>query len=122
LIEVANRLRASVRETDTVARFGGDEFVVMLGDLSASHAESVTQAQTVAEKIRLILSTSYRLPIAQPGKADTFVEHYCTVSIGVTLFINNNTSGDDIIKGADTAMYQAKESGRNAVRFFALPA
>ena len=122
LIEVANRLRASVRETDTVARFGGDEFVVMLGDLSASHAESVIQAQTVAEKIRLILSTSYRLPIAQPGKADTFVEHYCTVSIGVTLFINNNTSGDDIIKGADTAMYQAKESGRNAVRFFTSPA
>jgi len=105
-----------------VARFGGDEFVVMLGDLSASHAESVIQAQTVAEKIRLILSTSYRLPILQPGKADTFVEHYCTVSIGVTLFINNNTSGDDIIKGADTAMYQAKESGRNAVRFFTPPA
>jgi len=119
LIEVANRLRSCVREGDTVARFGGDEFVVMLGELSTSRAESLAQAQVVAEKIRAVLSAAYRLPLARKGQADAVVEHYCTVSIGVTLFINHEASEDDILKQADQAMYQAKEAGRDTVHFYA---
>ena len=119
LIEVANRLRSCVREGDTVARFGGDEFVVMLGGLSTSQEESLAQAQAVAEKIRNALSVAYRLPLARKGNDHAIVEHRCTVSIGVTLFINHDASEDDILKQADQAMYQAKEAGRDAVHFYA---
>lgn len=110
LIEVANRLKSCVREIDTVARFGGDEFVVILNDLNMHKAESASQAEIVAEKIRTSLSAPYSLVIKQEGKADTTIEHHCTASIGVALFINHDTSPDDILKLADTAMYQAKES------------
>ena len=117
LIEVADRLKACVREMDTVARFGGDEFVVMLSDLNADKAESTSQAEIVAEKIRSRLSEPYLLTIRHEGKADGTVEHLCTVSIGVTLFINHEASQDDILKWADAAMYQAKDAGRDAIRF-----
>ena len=122
LVEVAERLRSCVREMDTVARFGGDEFVVMLSELGANKAESATQAAIVAEKIRIRLSEPYLLTIKREGKADTTVEHHCTVSIGVTLFINHEASQDDILKWADAAMYQAKEAGRNSIRFYESPA
>jgi diguanylate cyclase (GGDEF)-like protein/PAS domain S-box-containing protein len=117
LIEVANRLRTCVREMDTVARFGGDEFVVLLSSLDPDLAESVSQARRVAEKIRLILSEPYRLTLSQEGKADETVEHHCTASIGVALFLNHENSQDDILKWADAAMYRAKEAGRNLIRF-----
>ena len=119
LIEVANRLRAAVREMDTVARFGGDEFVVMLSNLSANRDESAAQAEVIAEKIRLSLSEPYRLLSVPDGKPATMIEHRCTASIGIALYINNQAGEDDILKWADMAMYQAKEAGRNAVRFFA---
>lgn len=118
LIEVANRLKSCVRETDTVARFGGDEFVVMLNDLNADKAESASQAEIVAEKIRKALSGIYLLNIKCDGKADATVEHHCSASIGVALFVNHEASQDDILKWADTAMYQAKEAGRNSIRFY----
>jgi diguanylate cyclase (GGDEF)-like protein/PAS domain S-box-containing protein len=117
LIEVANRLKNCVREVDTVARFGGDEFVAILSDLDADRAESAAQAAIVAEKIRLSLSEPYRLTLQREGKADTAVEHHCTASIGVTLFLNHEVSQDDILKWADAAMYQAKAQGRNQVWF-----
>ncbi|MDP2826715.1 MAG: diguanylate cyclase [Sulfuritalea sp.] len=118
LIEAADRLKCCVREMDTVARFGGDEFVVMLSDLNADKAESTSHAEIVAEKIRIRLSEPYLLTIRQEGKEDTTVEHHCTVSIGVTLFIDHEASQDDILKWADVAMYQAKEAGRNSIRFY----
>jgi len=108
LIEVANRLKSCVREIDTVARFGGDEFVVILNDLNVDKAESASQAEIVAEKIRTALSAPYLLTIKQEGKAETAIEHHCTASVGVALFINHEDSQDDILKFADTAMYQAK--------------
>jgi len=117
LIEAAHRLKSCVREIDTVARFGGDEFVVILSDLNADKAESTSQAEMAAEKIRVTLSGPYLLTIKHEGKAETTVEHHCTVSIGVALFINHEASQDDILKWADTAMYQAKEAGRNLIRF-----
>ena len=117
LIEAARRLSACVRDVDTVARFGGDEFVVMLSNLSPDKAESTTQAGSVAEKIRVALAAPYLLTVRNEGETETQVEHQCTASIGVVLFFNHEASQDDIIKWADTAMYQAKDEGRNRVRF-----
>lgn len=120
LMQVARRVSSCVREMDTVARFGGDEFVVMLSELDADMNESIEQSATVAEKIRAILAEPYVLKIHQDGNAAASVEHHCTSSIGVVLFINHDARQDDIIKWADMAMYQAKYDGRNRIRFFGL--
>jgi len=117
LIEVAERLSACVREIDTVARLGGDEFVVMLRDLNTDKIKSTEQARAVAEKIRVALSAPHRLRNKQAGKHDAVVEHHCSASIGVVVFISNEASQDDILKWADAAMYQAKEAGRNTICF-----
>jgi len=119
LMEAARRITSCVREVDTVARFGGDEFVVILSELDVDKAESTAQASIIAEKIRATLAESYVLKIQQEGKAETTVEHHCTSSIGVVLFIDHEASAEDILKWADMAMYQAKEAGRDGWRFFA---
>lgn len=112
LVEVARRLMDCVRATDTVARFGGDEFVVMLGQLSTDRSVSVQQALNLAEKIRMALAQPYQLTV--PSNQATFA-HVCTSSIGVALFIHNTAPQDEILKWADTAMYRAKKSGRNRI-------
>ena len=117
LLEVANRLKASVRSVDTVARFGGDEFVVILGQLDARKLAATSQVSLVAEKIRASLAEPYRLRITRLGNADLTVEHRCTASIGIVMAMNHELSQDDMLKRADTAMYQAKDAGRNAIRF-----
>ena len=117
LIEVAHRLKACVREMDTVARFAGDEFVVMLSALDSGSAQSTSQARIVAEKIRLSLSQPYRLSIRDEGTATRAIEHRCTVSVGVALFTGHEGDADDILQRADAAMYDAKEAGRNLIRF-----
>ena len=117
LLEVADRLTHCVREIDTVARFGGDEFVVMISDLNTDHEESLSQARAIAEKIRVTLSEVYDLTIRHPGLPDVMVSHQCSASIGVALFRNHEGGEEDIIKWADAAMYAAKEGGRNAIRF-----
>ena len=116
LIEAAARLKSCVREIDTVARFGGDEFVVMISELSTEREQSIAQASQIAEKIRSILSEPYFLLVKEEGVAEATIEHRCTTSIGLTLFLGDEANQDDIIKTADTAMYQAKESGRNFVQ------
>jgi len=118
LLEVAHRLTRCVREMDTVARFGGDEFVVMLSELDADKALSTAQAGIVAEKIRATLAEPYLLSRKPEGDVAITVEHHCTSSIGVVLFIDHEASQEDILKWADKAMYQAKEFGRNRVNFF----
>ncbi|MDP2031602.1 MAG: GGDEF domain-containing protein [Thiobacillus sp.] len=118
LTEVAHRLTRCVREMDTIARFGGDEFVVILGKLDADKERSVVQAGIAAEKIRATLAEPYLLARKQVDGAETTVEHRCTSSIGVVLFIDHEATQEDILKWADKAMYQAKESGRNRVSFF----
>jgi len=117
LIAAADRLKACVREMDTVARFGGDEFVVLVSELVADRDGSAALAMGVAEKVRVALSEPYQLIIHRHGQANTTVTHRCTASIGVALFVNHEASPDDVCKCADAAMYQAKESGRNSVRF-----
>jgi diguanylate cyclase (GGDEF)-like protein/PAS domain S-box-containing protein len=118
LIEVAHRITRCVREMDTVARFGGDEFVVMLSELDENKELSMTQAGVVAEKIRTALAEPYLLTRKHEGAAETTVGHRCTSSIGVVLFVNHVASQEDTLKWADMAMYQAKEGGRNIIRFF----
>jgi diguanylate cyclase (GGDEF)-like protein len=117
LIEMARRISSCVREVDVVARFGGDEFVVILNELHVDKKESTAQAGIVAEKIRFKLETPYMLQLKQEGKAEVTVEHCCTSSIGVALFVNQDVSQDDILKRADMAMYQAKDAGGNLIRF-----
>ena len=118
LIEVADRLVACVREVDTVARFGGDEFVVLTGSLDLDKQASIVQAQRVAEKIRISLAQPYRLSVAQDASTVATIEHCCTVSIGISLFYNQEQSEEEILKQADMAMYDAKEAGRNSIRFY----
>ena len=116
LIEAAARLKSCVRGTDTVARFGGDEFVVMVGDLDTDRTESRAQAERVAGKIRSALAVPYVLEIPHEGTTETSVEFRCTASIGVALFQNHEASQGDILKWADAAMYRAKEAGCNLIR------
>ncbi len=114
LVQAAQRMKSCVRESDTVARHGGDEFVVMMADLSEDKAAATAQARSVAEKIRVMLAEPYRLALKH---GDTLVEHSCTVSIGVVIFIDREGSQDDFLCLADSAMYQAKNTGGNLIRF-----
>jgi diguanylate cyclase (GGDEF)-like protein/PAS domain S-box-containing protein/hemerythrin-like metal-binding protein len=116
LIEAARRIGSCIRETDTVARFGGDEFVVMLSEIKEDQSESTVQAGIVAEKIRTLMSEPYRLVAKQDDGAEIIVEHQCTSSIGVVVF-DHQANREDILKRADTAMYEAKKAGRNCVVF-----
>jgi len=118
LEEVARRITGCVREVDTVSRFGGDEFVVLLSELDIDKAKSVAEAGIVAEKIRVALAEPYVLLLQQQDKEESTITHRCTSSIGVVMFIDHEFSADDILKHADFAMYQAKDGGRNAIRFF----
>jgi diguanylate cyclase (GGDEF)-like protein len=118
LLEAANRLKTCVREVDTVARFGGDEFVVLLSELDANPVQAREQAGRVAEKIRLVLAQPYLLTIRRHGETDSYLEHHCTASIGAAIFNSQQGSQDDFLNWADRAMYQAKEAGRNTVRFY----
>ena len=99
LLQVAQRLTQCVRESDAVARFGGDEFVILLNELSSEH-----NAEGVARKIMNILS----LPFTLSGqKVET------GVSIGIALFPDHGTDGATLLEKADAAMYQAKAKCRN---------
>lgn len=109
LIEVAKRLRSSVRSSDTVARLGGDEFVVIIEGLSEDTVPAAAQAKDIGEK--------FLASITQPFKLQEF-EYHGSSSIGIRLFHDGETSIDDLLKHADTAMYQAKTAGRNTLCFF----
>ena len=117
LVEVAARLASSVREGDTVARLGGDEFVVILEDLDAESLAPM-QAESVAVKIQAALNEPYLLDLSLAGGERNTRSYHCTSSIGITLFRDQSVSVDELLKRADTAMYQAKAAGRNTLRFF----
>jgi len=118
LIEAATRLKNCVRETDTVSRFGGDEFVVILSGLDVDKTTATSQARLVIEKILASLSAPYLLTVSRDVQPESTVEHHCTASIGVAMFFNHECSQDDILKWADVAMYQAKISGGNSIKFY----
>lgn len=118
LIEVAHRIDSCVREMDTVARFGGDEFVVMLSELDTAKESSIAQTRIVAEKIRNTLDRPYALNIKTGDAAAVKIEYHCTSSIGVVMFNDHEYSSSELLKLADREMYRAKENGRNQVCFF----
>lgn len=109
LIQVARRLERAVRKSNTVARIGGDEFVILLEDLRSEEWEAAARAEIVAEKALACFRDLFMID----GH-----EYHCTPSIGVAIFSKQQNDADDLLKRADLAMYQAKTSGRNAIRFF----
>jgi len=118
LVEVASRLIGCIREIDTVSRFGGDEFVVILQDLAEDRNHVKHQVKSIAETIRISLSEPYRLRHTLSESKSTIIEHYCTTSIGIALFKSDNDSKDELLKKADKAMYKAKSAGKNTIQFY----
>ena len=101
---VANRLLACLRESDTVARIGGDEFTALVEDM--------TTMESIAALAQQIID-SLSLPFPLDGR-----EMFCTVSVGIAIYPDDSESLDGLMKSADSAMYRAKEQGRNTYRFF----
>jgi diguanylate cyclase (GGDEF)-like protein len=102
--EVARRLSGAVREVDTVARIGGDEFLLLIAD-----ARDQSDLAAVATKIGKVLGEPFRV-----GSA----ELHTSASIGISVYPADGTAGDDLVLRADEAMYFAKQSGRNSYQFF----
>ncbi|MES3008885.1 MAG: GGDEF domain-containing protein [Pseudomonadota bacterium] len=120
LIEVAARLKDSVRDGDTVVRMGGDEFVLLIENIGRDIASARATAQAAVERVLGKLTAPYHL--GWPGDAaedDEQSSYQLTVSLGVTLFIGNEMSQQTLFRNADIAMYQAKQAGRNCARFYA---
>ncbi len=110
LKNAAQRISHCVRADDTVARFGGDEFVVLLANLGTQKAKTAAlHAEAIGEKILAAFTEVFQL--------DTY-EYPCTPSVGVTLFSPEDRNVDELLKRADLAMYDAKTAGRNGLRFF----
>lgn len=118
LVEAAQRIGSCVREIDTVARFGGDEFVVVLGELDTRIAEAVRLAYLIAEKIRNKLGETYHLNVEQDDQTVCNIIHRCSSSIGVAMFLENHVSQDELMTRADAAMYRAKQAGRDRITFY----
>jgi diguanylate cyclase (GGDEF)-like protein/PAS domain S-box-containing protein len=106
---VAERLNQAVRQHDVVARFGGDEFVVLLPDLSLDSVTAAAMVEQVGQKVLEIIGKPYEL-----GNHN----HHYTASIGAALYDGNTFQVEELLKRADMAMYEAKSVGRNQLRFF----
>ncbi len=111
LVEIAKRLTAGLRETDTAARLGGDELVVLCEALNLKAESAAHEACLIAEKIGSLIRAPCRLG---PDRLDFL----CTASIGITLFRGHETTPSELLKQADIAMYQAKRAGRETMRLF----
>jgi diguanylate cyclase (GGDEF)-like protein/PAS domain S-box-containing protein len=109
LKQVAERLTSCIREGDTVARLGGDEFIILLEELSGDVLSAATQVEAISYKILTLLNQPYYFQ---------HNEYRNGSSIGIVLFSDHQQSPEELLKQADIAMYQAKKSGRNTLRFF----
>ncbi|WP_310735916.1 EAL domain-containing protein [Colwellia sp. BRX10-5] len=109
LKQVAERLIACIYTKDTIARIGGDEFVIILENLSDSAIEAAAETNNIIEKIAFTLSKPYQL--------NTHF-YQSSSSIGATLFMGHELKSKELLKQADIAMYQSKGKGRNAITFF----
>ncbi len=109
LLQVAHRLRGCVHEDDTVARQGGDEFVVVLEDLGETPEEAAARAEDVGQRILGVLREPYQID----GDA-----HHSSLSMGVTIYSGTRETVDELLKRADLALYQAKNAGRDTLRFY----
>lgn len=118
LIEVARRLKKCVREIDTVSRFGGDEFVIIISELSTDNNESVKRSIKIAKKIQRTLIRPYCLAQGKEDNSDFYVKHICSASIGISLFVDNTKPREEILRQADSAMYRAKNNHKNSIYLF----
>ncbi len=109
LRQVASRLTEGMREVDTVARFGGDEFVVLVSELASEGSAAAIQAAGAAERIRALLREPY---VLLGHRWDS------TASLGIVLFDGHEADATELLRRADAAMYQAKAAGRDTLRFF----
>ncbi len=104
LYEAGQRIRQTARNTDTVARIGGDEFVVLMSPL-----DDVSEASSLANRLIETLSTAFRI-----GGS----EHFVSASVGITIFPDDGNTVERILRNADTAMYRAKDAGRGRLQYF----
>ncbi|MCH1924977.1 EAL domain-containing protein [Shewanella sp. C32] len=111
LVEVAKRIRAVIGPNDTVSRLGGDEFIVLLGQLGKEPQLAQQRAMDIAREMKHRLARPYRL-------ASELNDYSCTVSIGGALFQGTQTSIDTLMTHVDMALYKAKDTGRDAIKFF----
>jgi len=114
LVEVAQRLKSCIRQGDTAARLGGDEFVVILEDIDGA-GDSSAQAELIAGNIQGALNHPFRLARRAEGFS---LDYHCPSSIGIALFNGAGITAEELLRRADTAMYQAKAAGRNTLCFF----
>lgn len=109
LVQVSRRIESILREGDTLGRLGGDEFVVLLEGLSPEKQSAAIESEHFAYRIKHIVNLPYTL---------FGYEHTISPSIGVVLFVGDEKNKESLIKHADIAMYQAKQSGRNTIRYY----
>ncbi len=109
LIETADRLKLLLRDTDTAVRIGGDEFVILANAQEGIHSDIIKQSRVIAEKVLKAINTPYLI--------DSH-ELFISASIGITLYTGLDETVDILLKRADTAMYQAKDAGKNTYRFY----
>ena len=118
LIAVGDRLKLAVRETDTVARFGGDEFVILLGKLNGNLIDARSESEAIAKKVLSSLAPPYTLHVHMPNGSFKRIESLVSASLGVAMFGGDVLQENLILDWADEAMYWAKNEGGRAIRFY----
>ncbi len=109
LVEIAERLKLCIRKDDTVSRLGGDEFIIILANLSSEESSAAAHVNFIAKK--LLAAVKQKFFLGQDW-------YQCTASIGATLFSNSAAANEDILKQVDLALYRAKGAGRGVIRFY----
>ncbi|ENO83698.1 bifunctional diguanylate cyclase/phosphodiesterase [Thauera linaloolentis] len=112
LKELGDRLQEALREDDTVARHGDDDFAIIIENVGTNETDAIARAELIAKKLHRELDAPYQLGDAQEGP------YYATLSVGISLFRGKASSPETLLKQAEVALYSAKENGRNAIRFF----
>lgn len=109
LMDVSRRMLAQIRSEDTLARMGGDEFVLLLPELGHSAVEAAVKAEQIAEKIRAAIIIPYDL---------SGTEFTVTASLGICIFPDDGAISEELLRHSDIAMYQSKKRGRNCITFY----
>ncbi len=120
LLKCGERLKATIRGVDTVARFGGDEFVVVLNNLDEDFNQAVELSKNISQKILQALETPYSFAQHSENNHILPFEYRSTASIGITLFSGDDLSIGKIFENADLAMYEAKRAGGNRIHLHAV--
>ncbi|MFY9137377.1 diguanylate cyclase domain-containing protein [Zwartia sp.] len=119
LKEVGQRLKENIRSHDTVARIGGDEFIVLVTLLGTNLVNAKLSAAIIAEKLRFVLEAPYQnITKSNDGDRKSSARPWCTASIGVVMFPQEIANCDEYLKWADDAMYTVKKNGGNCVKFY----